>query len=195
MKNLQNISICLLFILFVVLGCSGSNSNSSAPSILSSENSSKPSNSAVPNQPKTYELDFPGQTDRIVDEGSDEDQIRKNIAEIDKSITYEQLKKNADKYAGKAWACKGKIMQIQEDGGRTTALIALDGWGNKNVQIAGNLTSDFVENNQVYVVGYLAGNYSYTSVANWELTIPGLAARAMLKPSEVAKYQAQSKKK
>ncbi|MGI8556490.1 MAG: hypothetical protein ACR2LT_09075 [Pyrinomonadaceae bacterium] len=119
----------------------------------------------------------------------------KNIADVDKSITYEQLKKNADRYAGKPWACKGKILQIQERDGNTTALISLDGWGNKNVQVGGELTTDFVENNQVYVVGYLAGNYSYTSIANWQITIPLLAARAIMKPGEVSKYQTQTKQK
>ncbi len=184
MKNLHLIG---LIVGFLVLGCTGSGDNNSL--------SVSPANTTIVNQPKTYTLDFPGQISRISDEGLDEEQIRKNIADIDKSITYEQLKKNASKYAGKAWACKGKILQIQEKDGETSALVALDGWGNKNVQVAGKLTTDFVEKNQVYVVGYLTGDYSYTSIANWQITIPGLAARAMLKPSDASKYQSQIKKK
>lgn len=178
-------------------GCQTQNTgNSSAPTTFTSSTSSATTNSEpVPNQPKTYSNDLSGQVERITDEGSDDSQIRQNIAGVDKSITYEHLKKNADKYAGKPWAARGKIIQIREADGETSALVSLDGWGNKNIWIVGNFSSDFVENNQVYVVGYLAGNYSYTSIANWQLTIPALAVRAMLKPGEVSKYQNPSKRK
>lgn len=139
--------------------------------------------------PHTFALDLVGQDARIFTEGSDEDQIRANIAATDKAITYEHLKKNADKYAGKPWFCKGKILEITEQSGLTVARIGLDDWGTKTIWVMGLVSTDFVEKNTVYVVGYLAGNYSYTSQANWQITVPALAIRAMIKPSDWPKYQ------
>jgi hypothetical protein len=121
-----------------------------------------------------------------------EEGIRQNIlaATDDPKITYEQLKKNADKYEGEPWAFAGKVFQIQESGEHTFALISLDTWGNKIVAVKANFTTDFVEKDQVYVVGYLAGDYSYTSVAQWSLTVPAMDARAILKPSDAARIKA-----
>jgi hypothetical protein len=112
------------------------------------------------------------------------------INSVDKNITYEHLKKNADRYSGQAWAFTGKIFQIQEYGGQTIALVGLDAWGNKNMYVLANFTTEFVEKDQVYVVGYLIGSHSYKSVAGWDITIPAIEARAILKPSEAAKLKA-----
>jgi hypothetical protein len=122
--------------------------------------------------------------------GLSEEMIRQDMLAVDKSITYEKLKKNADEYDSYPWAFMGKVFQIQESGGRTGALISLDAWGNKTMWVTANFTTEFVEKDQVYVVGYLAGNYSYTSVAGWNLTVPAIEARAILKPSEAARIRA-----
>lgn len=121
-----------------------------------------------------------------------EEGIRQNIlaATDEPKITYEQLKKNAERYDGEPWAFNGRVFQIQESGGHTGALISLDAWGNKMMRVEADFTTDFVEKDQVYVVGYLGGNYSYTSVANWNITIPLIKARAILKPSEAARIKA-----
>jgi hypothetical protein len=121
--------------------------------------------------------------------------IRSNIAEIKKEITYEHLKKNADKYRFDAWAFKGKILQIFEEGGKTGARISLDDWGNKVMWVTCDCTTDFVEDDRVFVVGYLSGTHSYTSQANWELEIPSMIARVILSSKEAAKYQNNGKKK
>jgi hypothetical protein len=119
-----------------------------------------------------------------------EEGIRQNILAVDKAITYEQLKKDASHYHGEPWAFSGQVVQIQEGEGRTTALVSLDSWGSKTMYVRANFTTQFVEKAQVYVVGYLAGNYSYTSVAGWNLTVPAIEARAILKPSEAARIRA-----
>ncbi len=150
-------------------------------------------NTTVPT-PVEYKMDVRGQRLRIQDEGMDEQKIKENIANIDKSVTFELLKKNAEKYAGKPWAVKGKILQIADIDGGTEARIALDGGGNKIIFASGSLSNDFVEKNEVYVIGYLAGNYTYTSQANWTITIPAMAIRAMIKPQDVAKYQIKKKR-
>lgn len=119
-----------------------------------------------------------------------EEGVRQNIlAAAESKITYEHLKKNADRYNGEPWAFNGRVFQIQESGGQTAALLSLDAWGNKMMEVQANFTTDFVEKDQVYVVGYLAGNYSYTSVAGWNITIPLIEARAILKPSEAVRIK------
>jgi hypothetical protein len=111
------------------------------------------------------------------------------MEDVEKSITYEKLKKNADKYDSEAWAFTGKVFQIQESGGKTTALVSLDAWGTKMLWVTANFTTEFVEKDQVYVIGYLAGDYSYTSIAGWNVTVPAIEARAILKPSEAARIK------
>lgn len=123
-----------------------------------------------------------------VNDRSDEG-IRLNIQQANKSITYEHLKKNAEKYDGEPWTFTGKILQIQENGEQTFALISLDGWGNKTIAVKADFTTEFIEKNTVFVVGYLAGNYSYESVAGWNITVPLLQARAILKPADAARIK------
>jgi hypothetical protein len=115
------------------------------------------------------------------------------MEDVEKSITYEKLKKNADKYDSYGWAFTGKVFQIQEQGGKTAALVSLDAWGNKMMWVTANFATEFVEKDQVYVVGYLAGDYSYTSIAGWNVTVPAIEARAILKPSEANRIRASKK--
>jgi hypothetical protein len=125
----------------------------------------------------------------------DKDELTRQtiLAAADSKITYEQLKKNADRYTGEPWAFTGRVFQIQESGGQTSALVSLDAWGNKIVAVRADFTTDFVEKDQVYVVGHLAGDYSYTSVAQWSVTVPAIEASAILKPSEAARLKAGKK--
>lgn len=118
-----------------------------------------------------------------------DDQIRKTIADVDKSITYAHLEKDPEKYNGMPWAASGKVIQIMEKGGQTTALVGADRYGAQNYWVSANFTTDFVKGNQVYIVGYLQGSYSYKSVAGWDITIPSLVARAILKPKDAAKFK------
>ncbi|HEX8565409.1 MAG TPA: hypothetical protein VF648_07030 [Pyrinomonadaceae bacterium] len=160
------------------------NNSNSAPYVASLPYSTTTQAAATPT---------PSLADSVAD--TSEAAIRANVAEVDKSITYEHLKKNADRYSGKAWMFKGKILQVFEQNGQTGARVSLDDWGNKPVWVACNCTTDFVENDRVFVVGYLTGTYSYTSQANWEITIPALAARAILSSKDSVKYQAEKKGK
>jgi len=120
---------------------------------------------------------------------ANEESLQELVNSIDKDITYEHLKKNADKYSGQAWAFTGKIFQIQENGGQTVAIVSLDVWGDKLMYVTADFTTDFVDKDQVYVVGTLVGNHSYKSVADWDVTIPAINARAILKPKDAAKLK------
>lgn len=191
-KKLDLLVVLALWIA-VILGCASSNSNTNVNTSTSS--SANYTSNSSSNRSATYDLDLPGQLRRVNAEGLNEDAIRANVQGVDKTITYEQLKKNSIKHAGKAWAFTGKILEIREIGEDTVARVSLDDWGSKPIYIAAPMSTEFVENNRVYVVGYLAGNYSYESQAGWNLTIPALAARAILKPSEAAKYKSNAPQK
>ncbi len=190
---MKNLLLIFCIFVFVALGCSTGDENtvSTNKSLYSSISATSPAKF----KPEDAPLTIAGQASRINAEGLDDTQIRKNIAAVNKDVTYEHLKKNSTKYAGQAWDLRGKILQIQEVDGDTMARVALDNWGNKVVWVVGNFTTDFVEDNQIYAVGYLAGDYSYESQAGWNITIPALVARAIIKPGEAAKYQSQTKKK
>lgn len=121
---------------------------------------------------------------------AEENAIRQSILAADQTITYEQLTKNADRYQRKTWAFRGAIIQIQESGGQTSALVALDVLHDKIMKVQANFTTNFVEKDQVYVVGSLAGNYSYNSQANWNITVPLINASAIIKPSDAARLKA-----
>jgi hypothetical protein len=157
--------------------CSGTASNDNANSPLKSSSS--------PTPPIFRASAPPTPTPEI----SVDDALRETLAKADSSITYEHLKKNAEKYRGEPWACTGTIMQIQEDGGKTFALLTLGGWGDKLVAVRSTFTTDFVEKNRVYVIGHLAGDYSYQSVAGWDMTVPLIDAQAILKPSEESRLR------
>ena len=186
---MKNLVLIFFVLVFLALGCASENTKINTPSY------SPTTSSPVAMKSEDYPLTIAGQAQRINFEGLDDEQTSKNIAGVSKDITYEHLKKNSAKYAGKPWALKGKIIQIQETDGDTIARLALDNWGNKVVYVVANFTTDFIDNNQVYVVGYLAGDYSYESQAGWNITVPALVARAIIKPNEVSKFQKSEKKK
>jgi hypothetical protein len=169
MKNLPPL-FCLLLL---TIGCS---------------NTSHTSNSVARATHKSYSPDLLGQLERIKDEGTNEESLRQNIAHTDTTISYELVKKNPAKYAGEAWHCRGKILEIAEKDGKTAARLDVDD-SSKPMYLLGNMETPFVEGDDVVVIGYLAGEHSYTSQANWNISIPALAVRAMLRPDELSKYQ------
>jgi hypothetical protein len=115
--------------------------------------------------------------------------LRRLMQAADKTISYEHLKKNAGRYAGTKWEFIGKILEIHELEGRTIARISVDAAGVKPMFVTYPFTTEFVEDNRVYVLGELAGEHSYESRAGWNLTIPAIAAYVILKPDEAVKIR------
>jgi hypothetical protein len=102
-------------------------------------------------------------------------------ASANKSITYAHLKKNADKYVGKPWRLYGRILEIEEGHGKTAGRISLSDYADSVLYFEYAGETDFVQNNLVELVGLLAGNYTYTSQAGWNISIPAIAAGAIVK--------------
>lgn len=123
--------------------------------------------------------------------GRSPEAIRQNLLAADKNVTFKQLQENAAKYEGTAWAFEGKIVDIvgQEKRGIGDYILADIIIGDDpaiQLSVKGDFATDFAENDSVYVVGYITGTSSPRFGANRQNygSVPGLSARAFLRPSE-----------
>jgi hypothetical protein len=126
--------------------------------------------------------------------GQSAESISNNIRAIDPALTYEHLTKDIERYEGQAWGFNGRILLITESksttGGRhTQALVGARGSQDKPVYVRAIFATDFLDGQSVYVVGYIAGRYRHTLPNGAEVFFPALAARAILKPGDVARYK------
>ena len=125
--------------------------------------------------PMTVELSV----ERVLSAAEEKARYKKSC----KTISYKKLKKNADRYKGDRYKTRGQIIQIMEDGNTTIMRIAVtkDNWGYWNyddvIYVEYEGTTDFVEEDVVTVYGEIYGDYSYTSIAGWEITVPGVVAK------------------
>lgn len=93
------------------------------------------------------------------------------------TIEFKHLNKGADRYAGEAVRFKGEIVQIQEDGEGSTIRLAVTqtsyGWSpNDIIMLYYPEMTDFFTDDVVTVDGYVVGDYTYTSQAGWDITVP-----------------------
>jgi hypothetical protein len=132
--------------------------------------------------------------------GASQEAIRENILAADKTVTFEQLQENAARYEGTPWAFEGKIIDIIYQDSRGIAdyvladVIIGDDPG-KQISVKGDFTTDFAENDYVYVVGYMTGTSHPRlgpSSMKYKGNVPGLCARALLRPSEARELLKES---
>ncbi len=121
------------------------------------------------------------------------DLVRDANSPESKKITYAHLKKNALKYTGMPYKLTGHILEIEEKNGIDYARIAINWYGDAAIFVKTTGTSDFVLGDWVDVVGFLAGNYSYTSQAGWEISIPSMIAVPFRKQGSLSKMMARAK--
>ncbi|WP_108669136.1 hypothetical protein [Peribacillus acanthi] len=98
-----------------------------------------------------------------------------------KTIPYKQIEKNPDRYKDEYVKYTGQIVQIMEGDNLTQIRLAVtkDSYGYSFsdiifVEYAG--LTDFVEDDIVTIYGTVYGAYSYTSQANYEISLPGIIA-------------------
>ena len=123
------------------------------------------------------------------DGGASPEAVRKNLLAADRSITFEQLQANANRYAGTAWAFEGKIQDTsghdKNFGYYSRPMLTIEVGPGKRIYVSGELESRFSAGDYVYVVGYIAGaNYPQLSSMKNETVVPSVTARALLTPSE-----------
>jgi hypothetical protein len=96
------------------------------------------------------------------------------------TLDYRVVSKNADNYIGQFYYIRGEVFQIMEQGGTTFMLVAVtdNGYGYWSDNVAVNITgtTDALEESIVRVWGSCAGSYTYTSVANYTITVPQIDA-------------------
>ncbi|HEX8747367.1 MAG TPA: hypothetical protein VF717_09210 [Pyrinomonadaceae bacterium] len=130
---------------------------------------------------------------RMRDDGDQSaEAIARNMQEADKSITYNQVMKNPIPFYGKPIVITGRIYQIFEypaDDGKFFTDVLMN-WGRDYVMVSVVSQTPFVKGDRIVVVGYLAKHlYQYKSVAQWDVAVPLIVARAILKPNEAAKLK------
>ena len=97
-----------------------------------------------------------------------------------KKISYKELSKDPTSFMGQVARFTGKVLQIQESDGQGFLRLAVseDSYGywdpNSAIFIAYQGTNDAVEGDIVTVYGQLSGPYTYTSQANYQITIPSM---------------------
>jgi hypothetical protein len=143
-----------------------------------------------------YPLDLDGQLARIeADGGQTDEAVLRNFLEYDDSITFDRIKKNPIPYFGKACLMHGKIIQISENENQTWAQVALNSSYSYIIYIKANFTTNFVEDDMVYILGYLADPEPNSSKGGWVSTLPALAARKIMNYKERRQLDAEALKR
>lgn len=103
-------------------------------------------------------------------------------AQANPSITGAALARNADRYTGEVVAFNGEVYEVQDaPGGGTFLRVSMGSSSHVNAVLAPVAPPDTVlERVRVRVWGRMAGTYSYTSRAGWNITIPKVIAFAVL---------------
>jgi hypothetical protein len=125
---------------------------------------------------------------RIMEEGgAAPEAVAKNIQAANRSLTYNVVEKNPTPYYGQPVVIMGRIEQVREypaaDGSFFTDVLVY--WNNQPAMVSLGEHTPFVKDDQVTVVGYLAKHlYRYKSIAQWDMAVPLVIARAIIKPAE-----------
>ena len=117
-------------------------------------------------------------------------------SQITQRVTYAQLERNADRYAGTRVVYSGEVMEIQDlpDQGGAFLRLAVDDNYDHIVAVAALAPppDSIVRGHRARVYGELAGTFSYTSQANYQITIPKVLAVAVV-PTSVPRRQARNR--
>lgn len=102
-----------------------------------------------------------------------------------KSIPYNQLSKDADRYSGERVTYTGQVFQIQESGGYGYMLLSVtdEGYGfwTDNIWVNFDRSTNFVEEDIVTIWGSVVGSKSYETQIGGETFVPEVDAKYMAK--------------
>lgn len=128
--------------------------------------------------------------ERLVQEKKEqEEKLAQEKAEREKyerTISYAELKKNPDKYAGEPYKFTGEVVQIMEGDLHTVIRLSVTkasyGWSmNDIVYIEYIGLTDVVDGDIVTVYGDVFGSHTYTSQAGYNITLPAVEAKQIVK--------------
>jgi hypothetical protein len=102
-----------------------------------------------------------------------------------KTIPYNQLSKDADRYSGERVTYTGQVFQIQESGGYGYMLLSVtdEGYGfwTDNIWVNFDRSTNFVEEDIVTIWGPVVGSKSYETQIGGETFVPEVDAKYMSK--------------
>ncbi|MDE1969994.1 MAG: hypothetical protein KGI50_00200 [Patescibacteria group bacterium] len=112
-------------------------------------------------------------------ESTQNSQCSGNIKSEVQAVDFKQLDKNSDSFTGKIAKFTGQILQIEESGGQGVIRLAVTkdsyGWSSSDVvYVEYATTTSAVKDDVVTIYGPLTGSKTYTSQANFTITIPSM---------------------
>jgi hypothetical protein len=120
------------------------------------------------------------------------DDILENIRLANNHIAYDSLQRDPGRYVYERWVCRGKILQLSENEGHTSALISRQDRPRELVWVEGDFKTTVAENSYVGVIGHLAGVHNYESANGKTVAIPALAARTMVTPEQLSEMKLEA---
>lgn len=93
------------------------------------------------------------------------------------TIAFKKLDKNPNSYAGEKVKYTGKVVQIMESGGVTEIRLATSGSYGDIIYVTYTGTTEALEDDTITIWGEVYGSYTYTSQANYEISLPRIDAK------------------
>ncbi len=98
-----------------------------------------------------------------------------------RTVNYKELVKNSEKFKGTFTQFSGEVLQIQEvENGGVMRLATAENLENP-IYVIYKGSTNILQGDTVKVTGELAGDYEYSSVANYNLTIPKLVGCKLIR--------------
>ena len=109
-----------------------------------------------------------------------------NAQDRSERITRKMLETRPRRYVGQPVHLDGQVIQAFDLENEESALLVIV--GSNNVHVLYHERSDLVKGERVRFFGYVVGDYSYTTVAGWNLTVPEVAALSVGSYRELHPY-------
>lgn len=101
-------------------------------------------------------------------------------------ISYAQLERNAETYRYRKAVFSGRVLEIRDLPGGSFVRLATRGYDDIIwVEPLRPPSETIVADSRVRVYGYMFGTHSYRSQAGWEITLPQMAAVAVIEERTV----------
>ncbi|BDZ67380.1 zinc ribbon domain-containing protein [Methanobacterium ferruginis] len=94
-----------------------------------------------------------------------------------KSLSFKELEKNPDGHAGERVKFTGTVVQIMESGGATDIRMDVNDEFGDTIYVSYDKTTSALEDSTITVYGEVIGDYTYTSQANYRITLPWIEAK------------------
>jgi len=92
-------------------------------------------------------------------------------------ISYGQLEKNPRSFTGKKLTYTGEVLEIMEENNFAIIRLAVDGNSRNVIFVTFDENTPIVRGDTITIWGESLGEYTYTSQANYKITIPWVKAR------------------